>query len=278
MQRISPARVAPYSIVLPASDRPGMKERRGEKAALLFHGITGTPSELSFLADELQNRGYDVFAPCLSGHGTSLDELRKVPHSIWLNEADELLNHIAHSSYSRIIVGGLSFGALLALHAVECHPSSSSAAVLISAPFRFRSPVREPLLRVLSYLPDVLLDLLPMVKKTKRLDSIFVKEREAYHYHSVAAAARVVRIRRTVLLAADRVRCPVLLLQDPYDHHLSPRSPNVLRAACRSPVSTRWFPGGEHELTIGHYYREVIAEILRFVEEAASQGEQADAA
>ena len=44
----------------------------GENACLLIHGLTGSPSEMAYLAERLNTAGYTVKAPLLPGHGTDI--------------------------------------------------------------------------------------------------------------------------------------------------------------------------------------------------------------
>ena len=238
-------------------------------AVVLFHGMTGTPSEMSDLADSLHAKGYAVFAPCLTGHGSTIENLRTVSHQVWLREVDALFQHISQSRYSRIIVGGLSFGSLLALYLAKRYPDIVSSVVALSVPIEFRRKKRELLLQLLSFLPEGILDHLPTVEKVRSGSSPFARPRIAYTQHSVGAAARLVKIRRLVQAGMSQIHCPILLLQDPHDHHLSPRVPFLFRKSCKTSIQFRWIPAGHHELTLGHSYQEVIEEIVSFVEDGS---------
>ncbi len=255
---------------LPEAARYSIAYASGDTAVVLFHGLTGTPSEMSDMADSLHAKGYTVYVPCLAGHCSSIEDLRTISHTTWLQEVDSFFQHISQRQYSRIIVGGLSFGSLLALYVAGTYPEKIAAVIALSVPLRFRSEKRELILTLLSYLPDLILDTLPTVDKIERPDGIFARPRFAYPQHSVAAAARVVKVRRKMLAQLKRVVAPVLLLQDPLDHHLAPRVPFLFRKVCKAGVRFRWFPEGHHELTLGHSYQEVIEEIVSFVTEHTS--------
>ena len=58
-------------------------------AVLLFHGLTGTPFELKKYAQFLFNKGYDVYAPCLPGHGDRVNEIYTVKYQDWINFVEE---------------------------------------------------------------------------------------------------------------------------------------------------------------------------------------------
>ena len=59
-------------------------EDNQKSAVLLLHGLTGTPFELKKYAQFLFNQGYDVYAPCLPGHGDRVSEIYTVTYQDWL--------------------------------------------------------------------------------------------------------------------------------------------------------------------------------------------------
>lgn len=86
-----------------------------DKAVLLIHGITGTPSEMRYFAQGLHKRGYSVFCNTLPRHCASLNELKKVT---WQEIADCCINDFKRlkAEYSKVFIAGLSMGALMAVH------------------------------------------------------------------------------------------------------------------------------------------------------------------
>ena len=83
-------------------------------AVLLLHGLTGTPFELKKYAQNLYNKGYDVYAPCLPGHGDKVQEIYTVKYQDWLEFAYSEFEKI-ESKYEKVFVSGLCLGAVLAL-------------------------------------------------------------------------------------------------------------------------------------------------------------------
>ena len=243
-----------------------ISEKEAKGAVLLFHGLTGVPSEVADLASEFHKQGYAVFAPLLSGHGSTIEELHRTPTKNWLADVEKIFHVAKQRAYSPIVVCGVSFGSLLALYLASKYPNDIQTVIALSLPFEFRSMKREIILPFLSFLPDSLLESTSLVEKTKRAANSFSRPRHSYSMHSTAAAARLVQIRRTVIKQLKKIECPVLILQDPHDHHLSPNGPRIFRKACQAPVDLRWIPGGQHELTLGAFYQDVIRDVVEFVE------------
>ncbi|MCG6879315.1 MAG: alpha/beta fold hydrolase [Deltaproteobacteria bacterium] len=81
---------------------------------LLVHGYMAAPPEVRELAEYLGRRGFLVYAPRVSGHGTSPDDLVTRTRLDWMKSVDEGYA-IAGSLCKEVVVGGFSTGAGLAL-------------------------------------------------------------------------------------------------------------------------------------------------------------------
>jgi carboxylesterase len=88
---------------------------------LLIHGITGTPSEMRYLGQCLNKAGFSVFCNTLPRHCSSLNDLKKVT---WQEIAAACLADLEflRKDYLRVFVGGLSMGALMAVHLAYQRP------------------------------------------------------------------------------------------------------------------------------------------------------------
>lgn len=237
---------------------------------VLFHGLTGTPEEMRGLGDLLYAAGYSVQIPLLAGHGATIEEMRVTTAATFIESARQELTKIDLTGGNVVLVG-LSFGALLALLLAAENPDRVRGAVLLSPPLLIRPRIREWVLRMLSYAPEAILNRLPLAEKAKRSATLFKIPRVCFGVHSIGAAARVVSVRVAALCAARRAAarcCPLLVAQDPADHHLDPRGIKdfeVLAGMCQIRASVRWYQGGEHELTLGSRSEEVLADTVKFI-------------
>lgn len=87
----------------------------GRAGFLLVHGLGGTPRELRYLATSLQRSGYIVHCCQLHGHGSTVEQLAA---STWNDWSASVASDYADLRLQcpRVIVGGLSMGAILALN------------------------------------------------------------------------------------------------------------------------------------------------------------------
>lgn len=235
----------------------------GNPLAVLLHGMTGTPEELRAVGEMLAEEGYRVVIPCLPGHGTSVADLKVTPLHAFLELAAELGPFLSHRGS---IVVGSSFGALLGLWTALQAQHKPKAMVLISPPFRFRARHREIVLPLLAKLPEAVLDTLGYSKKAVRT---VVINRPAYPIHSVAAAARLMRLRKMIVPRLSELSMPLLLAQDPFDHHLDPEgTDHIVEMFGSEHVDTLWLPHGQHELACGPEALALlhgVREFLRYV-------------
>ncbi len=101
------------------------------KAVLLIHGITGTPSEMRYLGKRLNKAGFSVLCNTLPKHCGSLSELKRVT---WQEIADACARDLEglKNEYSEVSVGGLSMGALMAVHLAYKNPSAVSKIIALA--------------------------------------------------------------------------------------------------------------------------------------------------
>src|SRR3954454_20893333 len=86
----------------------------GADACVLLHGLTGSPAEVRPVGEALARAGFRAVGPLLPGHGGKPEDLYMVSRGDLLKAAQEALLSLAGAR--RIFVGGLSAGALLAIH------------------------------------------------------------------------------------------------------------------------------------------------------------------
>ncbi len=235
---------------------------------LLIHGITASPREMEPLAEHLVSQKFNVIVPRLPGHEGDFNTLRRTRAELWIAEAEQLFANLRRSTPNLpIFVVGASFGALLALHLTATYRTEIVAVALVAPAVKLRSSLDEYALQILSLFPESFLDRLPVSTKKKRLMNYLTFPREAYEQHSLGALARLMQIRKRLFRRSRDIVTPVLIIQDPNDHLLSRDAWQLIVEKISSPcVKVSLFPGGQHELTLGHCYRDVNREIGDFFE------------
>jgi carboxylesterase len=109
----------------------------GDKSCLLIHGLTGSPSEMAFLAEKLNKAGYTVNAPLLPGHGTDIKDLNNTTWHKWVGTvSQELLKMSAR--HEKVCVAGQSMGGIMTLALAALHGNLIQACAVFSTPMWFK--------------------------------------------------------------------------------------------------------------------------------------------
>jgi carboxylesterase len=87
----------------------------GPTGFLLVHGLGGTPVELKFVAKGLARQGFTVACCQLAGHCGDEGDLRATDWRDWYASVEDALDRL-RKRCDTVIAGGLSMGAVLALH------------------------------------------------------------------------------------------------------------------------------------------------------------------
>ncbi len=103
-----------YPIKLSDTTKPYiLRGLKTAPAVLLIHGYTGSPREMLWLGQQLNESGYNVFIPRLPGHGTNKHDFLSTNWKNWLASVCENYINLC-AMHDRVFVGGLSMGGLLA--------------------------------------------------------------------------------------------------------------------------------------------------------------------
>lgn len=259
--------------VAPATGIPAGRDAR--PAVLLLHGLCANPLEMMPLARHLRRGGYKVEAPALPGYGVAADAAapaqsrRAPPFEQWLAQACEHYDALARE-HERVVVGGLSMGAPLALAlALQRRPA---ALLLLSTPLHFDGWNVSPWRRLLpiAYLPPLrywlrFKETAPFGLKNARLREWVA---QAMHSSAVSAAGaaslpadslyQASRLLRHLRPQLPRIAAPALVLHASEDDVSGPRSVHELVAKLPQ-TEVKWFHDSYHMLTLDNE-REAVAE------------------
>ena len=138
-------------------DRGIFLPAEGDCMVMLLHGLTGTPTELGYIAYHLQYRGgFAVNCPRLVNHGEPLNVLAATRSGQLYESARAYFleaQQAAHAAGVPLVVGGLSLGAVLALLLAVEFPAAV-AGVICLAPTLFYDGWNVPWLQRMIPLVD----------------------------------------------------------------------------------------------------------------------------
>lgn len=187
-----------------------MRWPHGGPGVLLVHGFTGRPEDLAPLGEALGQRGYNVYAPCLAGHGETWRELRASRAEDWRRSAElALLELVEEGQGGGVAVCGLSMGGMLAVDLAAHFPVRALALINPAAGVRQRAASLAPLLW-------------PVIP------SIRLREGDNLDRLPLRSVAELLRCTREALSHAPAVRAPSLVLQSEFDPMVRPAASKAL--------------------------------------------------
>lgn len=220
-----------------------------------IHGYTGSTTDFNGLPQHLHAKyGVNVRVMLLKGHGTTVQDLDDIRYEDLLGQIEsELVKDLAR--YQHVVIGGISFGALMALLLAARYPVAS--AVSICLPYTFRFPLNVPGFSLLRHYKKYWRKNIQPHEKSLRGDSFHYS-----HMHSNGFSI-VRRARRELARNVDKITCPVLSIHSRHDPIGSFRGIQTLDQALKTRHTVSVFDNKNHNI----FYSDKNAEVYRTIEE-----------
>jgi carboxylesterase len=229
---------------------------------LLLHGFGDTPQTLSLLSRYLNDNGFDVKAPLLPGHGTSVNAFMQSRRKDWLACARQELAMLT-ATHESVSIAGLSMGGAIAAILAAENPFLKSLVLIapyldVSAFQRFASASHW------------LWGPLAGVRKSSSPRSILNPEERAknlgYGVYTGRLLYELWRLASEGRRALGRISVPTLLLQSRED----PRIPPEVAERAFATLGTRekkleWIEGGGHIITVDYGRDKVFEEVANWI-------------
>jgi carboxylesterase len=234
----------------------------------LLHGFTGTPFEMLPIGEALAKRGYGVCAPLLPGHGTRVEDLAGTTWPQWFAVAMDAWTDLGRHSSIRM-VGGLSMGALLALHLAHERPEEVRAVAALAPALELASQRSAEIARWTRWVPALPRRLAIVPKRPSRIPGVG-RLTPAYDEIPLRSLASMIALQRRVRAELPAITAPVLVLAGGRDDTVSPASATTIEAALGSTVKSQRFERSGHILTEGADAPAVVETVASFFDEHAT--------
>lgn len=236
---------------------------------LLVHGLTASPGQLVSQKESLQEAGYPVSLPLLSGHGTVIEDLFPLRWQDWYADVLRALDQIRERHPGqRIHYIGLSWGAMLGLQLALDRPDQLRSLVCMATPL---VPYRwmQCLYPLLRWTP--LRWCLNRWPKNFDLAVADPEGREVYRRCSYDAFPlvsyhEVRHLQRLITPALSQITTPLLVIHAREDHTAPPRGAQLLFDRVAGPKQLRWCEHSYHVLSLDYEREQVNRWILEFLE------------
>lgn len=219
---------------------------------LLIHGFHGTEQDLEPLAAALKERGMEVYAMRLAGHGESDEHFFASRAEDWIASADRAVQEMTQK-FSRVAVVGFSMGGLLALKEAAQH--TLAAVVTVNTPLFYGNFAQK------------------LRNFCGRIRGEYRRTREGRRtplrvYH------QFFRVLRRVKPLLRHVHCPVQINQVKNDHVVRLKSVRYLTKKVAGAVTVHWYEKGRHKVMLSKYKEPVVQNAAEFLEQVRSQGQE----
>ena len=120
------------------------------KEFILIHGYTGSPDDFGDLPKMLRKKfNAGVKIPLLLGHGTKIEDLDGLNYKDFIEQIEEELRRSLKRG-RKVVIGGYSFGASLAIYLASKYPVAG--VFNVSIPYKLKFPLNIPKLDLLRYI------------------------------------------------------------------------------------------------------------------------------
>lgn len=229
--------------------------RGGGIGILLLHGFTATPYEVRPAAERLARLGYSVAGPCLPGHATRPEDLNRVRWQDWVETAEQSYRAL-QSECEKVVVGGESMGALVALTLATQHPEA--AAVLAFAPaIRLRlTLVRQLQLRLLA----------PLVMGVPKGGLDASDNWQGYRVNPLRGVLQLLAMQRALQVKLHLIRQPLFVGLGRFDATIHPQAGEmVVKGVSSSLRELHWYEHSSHVVLLDGEIDAVITDVENFL-------------
>lgn len=248
---------------LPLVSKSGYRLEGEGPQVLLFHGLTGSPYDLSPLAQALNQHHCQVNVPLLKGHGTKITDLNSVKAQDWLKQGNDLLSALDTSR--PIILGGLSMGALLALVLAQKAPRLD-ALIILSPALRLEISAELTIsMANIGFIPKES-HFRKMSGGSDILDPEAKKKCPSYPEMSIFGMMQMDILRLLAIKALPKITAPIFLGFGEHDQAIDARgSWHIMLEAGHQSLFSKFYSRSKHIVSLD-FDRDILAEdVIHFL-------------
>ncbi|RPG03794.1 MAG: alpha/beta fold hydrolase [Pelagibacteraceae bacterium TMED246] len=178
----------------------------------LIHGFSSSTYEVKKLALHLSEKGYQVRADNLPGHGTTVEDCNSTKYQEWLNSVEKGIAEM-YSKCDKVIVIGVSMGGVLSLHLGSLFPLDGI--ISASALFKFKNEFN------VRFINRIFNKIKKTVPKKSTFNPDLVKAQNiqfyGYNHYPLCALNEMRKMIDKVKLTLKKISSPLLLIHSTID-------------------------------------------------------------
>jgi carboxylesterase len=236
----------------------GVADEAGRRiGVLLSHGFTGSPASIAPWGRYLAEKGYAVSVPLLPGHGTTWQDLNTTRWGDWYDALEQSFDAL-RTTTDRVVVGGLSMGAALALNLAENRGDEVAGLLLVNPGLSNTHPAR--------HIRHVLKHLVPAFPGIKNDIKKPGQDEVAYDKAPLKAVASQMDAWKGLIRDLPKVTQPLLMFRSREDHVVDPASGRYVMSMVSSrDLTERVLENSYHVATLDNDAPQIFEESAEFI-------------
>jgi len=233
---------------------------------LIVHGLTGTPGCVASLKNQLVQDGFVVRSPCLAGHGTTIDDLRKVTWQDWYDTVHLNFAELKRSC-EKVYYAGISLGALLGLKLAIEEGWGVRALALLGTPL-ILSPLETFAIKIVKNTP--LKHIVKSIKKDLFKSVNDPEGRILYKQMSLPripseAVYELCKLREIVFKDMKKITNPLYLIHAKKDHVAPVKNVSLIKNMVSSDIVENLILNqSQHVITLDFEKEMVAKQVVNF--------------
>lgn len=239
-------------------------------ACLLIHGFTGTPKEMRWMGEYLNQQGYTCLGIRLAGHATHPEDMIRSKYTDWIASVEDGYDLLCGLT-DNIYLVGLSMGGILALLMSTQFAPRVKAVVGMSTPYELPRDYPVWFLQLAS----IFIRFRPKSREKPGsgwFDKDAYKEHLSYPRNPVRSTAELKKLILEMRAALPKVKVPVLLMHSKEDSYVLPENMERIYAGLvNAPDKTKiHITGSGHVLTRDAAREQVFQFTVEFIQRVRS--------
>jgi carboxylesterase len=233
-------------------------------ACLLIHGFTGTPKEMHWMGEFLNQYGYTSLGIRLAGHATHPEDMIRSNWTDWTASIEDGY-HLLRGLSKTIFLMGLSMGGILSL--LISTRLEVAGVVAMSTPYKLPD---DPRLRYVDWISKVHRYMPKSNNKPGSgwFDQDAWKDHISYPQNPVRSIGQLNRLLIAMRAALPEVRVPVLLIHSKDDRYVLPDNLESIYTNLHnaSEKTKLYITGSGHVLVRDAVRLQVFQSVLEFIQ------------
>lgn len=237
---------------------------RSKPACLLIHGFTGTPKEMRWMGEYLNEQGLTCLAIRLAGHATDPEDMIRSNWTDWVSSVEDGY-HILRGVADDVFLVGLSMGGILSL--LMSTRLDVRGVVAMSTPYKLPDDPRlrhiEWISRIVAYMPKS--DEEP---GSSWFDKEAWQDHISYPQNPVRSIGELNKLLGEMRAALPKIDVPVLLMHSKDDRYVLPENMELIHADLKnaSDKTKLYLTGSGHVVARDAARRRVFESTLEFIQ------------